>query len=84
MNKPISLSIALNIDKFCPLISLNVYNNGTEFAKEMYSISDDEISVIMQAKKNFLTMVNHGPKNNMVTKTLTCSWTTMTGQKCEN
>ena len=48
------LVITFDIKIFYPLISLSLFNRATEFGKEIYSLSNDEISIIMQLRETLL------------------------------
>ena len=53
-NKPNCSFVIFNIQDFYSSISLSLFNRAIEFGKEYFNISNDEISIIMQARKTLL------------------------------
>ena len=53
-NKPNCSLIIFHIQDFYPSISLSLFNRAIEFGKEIYNLSNDEISIITQSKKTLL------------------------------
>ena len=50
-NKPNCSFIILDIQDFYPSISLSLFDRSIEFGKEIYNLSSDEISIIIQSRK---------------------------------
>ena len=46
--------IGFDIENFYPSISLTLFNNAMQFAKEIYDIPDNDISIIMHSKNTLL------------------------------
>ena len=53
-NKPNCSFFSFDIQDFYPSISLSLFNSAIEFGKEIYSLSNDEISTIIQSRKTLL------------------------------
>ena len=44
-----------DIQDFYPSISLSLFNRATEFGTEIYNLSNDETSIIMQSRKTLFS-----------------------------
>ena len=53
-NKNNCLFIVFDIENLYPFISLTLFNNSIQFAKENCDIPDNDISIIMHARSTFL------------------------------
>ena len=46
--------VVFDIENFYPSISFDLFNDAITFANEICPISDDELTIIMQARKSLL------------------------------
>ena len=52
--KKTSSFICFDVENFYPSISSNLFKESIEFARQFIHISDDDLSIIMQARKTLL------------------------------
>ena len=52
--------VNFDVERFYPSISENLFQEGTNFAKDKIDISDTELSIVLQARHFFPTLIYYG------------------------
>ena len=66
--------IIFDIENFYLSISPELFDNSIDFAKSMYNISENDLKIIMNARKAFLFLHEEPWKKKMGKKILTSQW----------
>ena len=80
-HKQTSSFICFDVENFYPSISGNLFKESVEFARQFIQISDDDLSIIKQARKTLFLKLQHPGLKRMVMKILTFQWVVLMALK---
>ena len=80
-HKQTSSFICFDVENFYPSISGNLFKESVEFARQFIQISDDDLSIIKQARKTLFLKLQHPRLKRVVMKISTFQWVVLMALK---
>ena len=76
--------VNFDVQSYCPFISENLFQEATNFAKDIVELSDTELLIVMQTRKTLFSIMTYHGLNIQEIRNLTCQWVHMMVQRSAN